>query len=187
MVGVSYGSSSWSTARVFPPSTCSTWAAALSSQLPAHQLPMPLPSLPHRRRRCSRPPLATFLAQRTSAVIGLPSSLSNYLTFALGSSVRRRPSSSSSPTSSTLFPPVVGYVLIQPLLVSLGCLSCHHTDRCSLLTAYHNITPYPYRLQCHRCCSRSLQMHFHGTAFLHSRCLSPGLVDSSNVGIALLY
>ena len=165
---------------------CSTRATALSSRLPAHQLPTPLPSLPH-RRRCSRPLLATFLAQRTSAVIGSPSSLSNYPTFTLGSSVCRRPSSSSSPTSSTLFPPVVGYILIQPLLFSLGCLSCHHTDRCSLPTAYHNVTPYPYCLQCHRRCSRSLQTHFHGTAFLHSRCLSPGLIDSSNVGIALLY
>ena len=165
---------------------CSTRAAVLSSWLPAHQLPTPLPSLPY-HRHCSRPLLAMFSAQRTSAVIGLPSLLSNYPTFALSSSVCRCPLPSSSLMSSTLFLPVVGYVLTQPLLFSLGCLSCHHTDHCSLPTAYHNVTPYPYHLQCHWHCSRSLQTHFHGMAFLHSQCLSPGLVDSSNVGIAPFY
>ena len=158
----------------------------LSSWLPAHQLPTPLPSLPH-HRHCSHPLLATFSAQRTSVVIGLPSSLSNYPTFALSSSVCRCPLPLSSPMSSTLFLPVVGYILTQPLLFSLGCLSCHHTDHCSFPTAYHNVTPYPYHLQCHWCCFRSLQTYFHSMAFLHSQGLSPGLVDSSNIGIAPFY
>ena len=74
----------------------------------------PFSSLPHCRRRCSRPPLAMFSTQYSSAVLELSSSLSNYSSFALDSSVHRRPSPSSSPTSSALFPSTVRYVLTQP-------------------------------------------------------------------------
>ena len=183
LVGVSYGSSSWSTARAFLPSTCSTWAAALSSRLPAHQLPTPLPSLPHRCRRCSCPPLATFSAQRASALLGLPSSLSNYPSFAFGSSLCCLPSPTSSSTLSTLFPPVIGTCLPRALLFSLGGLSFHHSDCRSLPAACHTISPYPFRLQRHRRCSCS-PTHSTGGARSssisrtvpvgHSRCPAPG-------------
>ena len=74
----------------------------------------PFSSLPHCRRHCSRPLLAMFSTQCSSAVLELSSSPSNYSSFALGSSVHCRPSPSSSPTSSAPFPSTVRYVLTQP-------------------------------------------------------------------------